>query len=138
MRLAVRFNRSILNCQDYFLGKPMNKFIFSLLCSPVLIASVLSTTVMVNQAQAIEPTATTTDKLSCIKNKHKVGLVCARASVLAQIPPYQQEIEFSQEDAPMLEFNDAESDMAINLFGCDCPACINSLRQMRGATPLVY
>jgi hypothetical protein len=47
-------------------------------------------------------------------------------------------VEFSQEDAPMLEFNEAESDVAIQLFGCDCPACINSLRQMRNVTPLVY
>ncbi len=117
----------------------MNKFILSLLSSPVLISSLLSMGVMLNHAQAMEPEpgAKTTDRL-CIRNKHKVGLVCARASVLAQIPNYQREIEFSQEDAPMLEFNDEESNVAINLFGCDCPACINSLRQMRGATPLVY
>ncbi|MBW4611698.1 MAG: hypothetical protein KME21_00135 [Desmonostoc vinosum HA7617-LM4] len=119
----------------------MNKFIFSLLSSPVLLSSLLSMGVMLNQAQAIEPqkeATTTEDRLSCIRNKHKVGLVCARASVLAQIPTYQREVEFSQEDAPMLEFNDEESDMAITLFGCDCAACINSLRQMRGITPLVY
>lgn len=118
----------------------MNKFILSLLSSPVLISSILSMGVMLNQAQAMEPQpkANTTDRLSCIRNKHKVGLVCARASVLAQIPKYQREIEFSQEGVPMLEFNDEESDVATNLFNCDCPACINSLRQMRGVTPLVY
>lgn len=118
----------------------MNKFILSLLSSPVLISSILSMGVMLNQAQAMEPQpkANTTDRLSCIRNKHKVGLVCARASVLAQIPKYQPEIEFSQEGVPMLEFNDEESDVATNLFNCDCPACINSLRQMRGVTPLVY
>ncbi|WP_341530973.1 hypothetical protein WKK05_17850 [Nostoc sp. UHCC 0302] len=116
----------------------MNKLILSLLSSPVLISSILSMGVMLNQAQAIEPEPDTTDRLSCIRNKHKVGLVCARASVLAKIPNYQPEVEFSQEDAPILEFNVEESDMAINLFGCDCAACINSLRQMRGATPLVY
>ncbi|AFY47731.1 hypothetical protein Nos7524_1870 [Nostoc sp. PCC 7524] len=116
----------------------MNKFILSLLSSPVLIASVLSMTVMVNQAQAVEPEAKTTDKLSCIRNKHKVGLVCAKSSFLAQVPQYQPEIEFSRDDVPMLEFNVEESDLAVDLFGCDCPACINSLRQMRGVAPLVY
>jgi hypothetical protein len=116
----------------------MNRFILALISSPVLIASILSMTVMVNQAQAVEPEVNNTDKLTCIRNKHKVGLVCMRASVLAQVPNYQQEVEFSQEDAPMLEFNEAESDVAIQLFGCDCPACINSLRQMRNVTPLVY
>ena len=118
----------------------MNKFILTFLSSPVLISSILSMGVMLNHAEAMEPepAANTTDRLSCIRNKHKVGLVCARASVLAQIPKYQPEIEFSQEDSPMLEFNIEESDVAANLFGCDCPACINSLRQMRGATLLVY
>ena len=118
----------------------MNKFLLSLLSSPVLISSILSMGIMLNQAQAMEPEpkANTTDRLSCIRNKHKVGLVCARASVLAQIPNYQREIEFSQQDSPMLEFNVEESDVAVNLFNCDCPACINSLRKMRGVTPLVY
>lgn len=117
----------------------MNKIILSLLSMPVLMSSIASMTVMTNQAQAIEPEAKSAEnRLSCIRNKHKVGLVCARASVLAQIPTEQNEVEFSQEDAPMLEFSDQESDMAVTLFGCDCPACINSLRQMSGARPLVY
>ncbi|MBW4642394.1 MAG: hypothetical protein KME23_05160 [Goleter apudmare HA4340-LM2] len=120
----------------------MQKFILSLLSTPLLLGSILSMGVVINQAQAIEPVNTNSDRLSCIRNKHKVGLVCARASVLAQIPQYNSEIETSvptsQDDAPMLEFNIEESDAAANLFGCDCPACINSLRAMRGVTPLVY
>ncbi|WYL95674.1 MAG: hypothetical protein HEQ35_19290 [Gloeotrichia echinulata IR180] len=116
----------------------MNKFILSLLSTPVLLGSILSVGVMINQAQAIEPANRSTDRLSCIRNKHKIGLVCARASVLAEIPDYQPEAGISKDDVPILEFNNQESDMAITLFGCDCPACINSLRAMRGATPLVY
>lgn len=120
----------------------MHKFILSLLSTPLLLGSILSMGVIINQAQAIEPVNSNPDRLTCIRNKHKVGLVCARASALAKIPEYTAEIEASvkvtQEDAPMLEFNDAESDAAIQLFGCDCPACINSLRAMRGVTPLVY
>ncbi|MEA5616976.1 hypothetical protein VB711_03840 [Cronbergia sp. UHCC 0137] len=118
----------------------MNKFILTLLSSPVLISSILTMGVMLNQAQAAEPVAKKSDQLSCIRNKHIVGLVCARASVLAQIPAYQAELEpaASPEDAPILEFNVEEGDTAIALFGCDCPACINSLRQMRGVAPLVY
>jgi hypothetical protein len=119
----------------------MNKFILHLLSTPVVLSSILSTGVIINQAQAIEPVTTNTantDRLSCIRNKHKVGLVCARASVLAQIPEYQPEAELSADGVPMLEFNVEESDMAVNLFGCDCPACINSLRKMQGAKLLVY
>jgi hypothetical protein len=35
-----------------------------------------------------------------------------------------------------LEFSDAESDLAIKLFGCDCPVCINAARQLNGSAPL--
>ncbi len=31
----------------------------------------------------------------------------------------------------ILDFSEAESDAAVVLFGCDCPACINALRQLR-------
>jgi hypothetical protein len=37
-----------------------------------------------------------------------------------------------------VEFTEEESDAAITKFGCDCPACINSLRQLRGTGNLVY
>ncbi|MBE9053837.1 hypothetical protein IQ243_26240 [Nostocales cyanobacterium LEGE 11386] len=116
----------------------MNKLILSLLSTPVLASSWLSMGVMVNQAQAIEPQVKNTDPLSCIRNKHVVGLVCARVSVLAQIPEYQPEVEFSNDEVPLLGFNVEESNMAVDLFQCDCPACINSLRAMRGVAPLVY
>ncbi len=33
---------------------------------------------------------------------------------------------------PMLEFTEEESNSAIALFGCDCPAHLNKLRQLRG------
>lgn len=39
--------------------------------------------------------------------------------------------EVSTEDS-MMNFSEAESDAAVALFGCDCPPCINALRQLRG------
>lgn len=36
----------------------------------------------------------------------------------------------SLEDASV-DFSTAESDAAVALFGCDCPPCINALRQLR-------
>ena len=32
---------------------------------------------------------------------------------------------------PVMDFSAAESDAAAALFGCDCPPCINALRQLR-------
>lgn len=116
------------------------KIILSLLSTPMLVSSILSMGVMANQAQAAELEADNPEKLSCVRNYHIVKLVCAKASVLAQIPEYEPAVEFSAQpdEAPLLAFNIEESDMAVDLFQCDCPACINSLRQMRGIAPLVY
>lgn len=35
------------------------------------------------------------------------------------------------DDYPMMDFTIEESDAAVALFGCDCPPCINALRQLR-------
>lgn len=34
-------------------------------------------------------------------------------------------------ESPMMDFTAAESDAAVALFGCDCPPCINALRQLQ-------
>jgi hypothetical protein len=42
--------------------------------------------------------------------------------------------QISLEDASVdfsTDFSTAESDAAVALFGCDCPPCINALRQLR-------
>ncbi len=31
----------------------------------------------------------------------------------------------------MYEFTEAESEAAVALYGCDCPVCINVLRQLQ-------
>lgn len=41
------------------------------------------------------------------------------------------------DELPELEFTEEESDASVELFGCDCPACINALRQLRGLPPAV-
>ncbi|MDH6060026.1 hypothetical protein NWP17_06180 [Chrysosporum bergii ANA360D] len=116
------------------------KTILSLLSTPMLVSSILAMGAMANQARAAELETENTDKLTCIRNEHIVRPVCARASVLAKVPKYQPGIEFSatENEVPLLAFNIEESDMAVELFNCDCPACINALRQMRGIEPLVY
>lgn len=39
-------------------------------------------------------------------------------------------------ETAMLDFSEAESDTAAVLFGCDCPNCINALRQLRNQSLL--
>jgi len=44
----------------------------------------------------------------------------------------------SDDTVAELDFTDEESEAAIRIFTCDCPFCINSLRQLRGTGNLVY
>ncbi len=47
----------------------------------------------------------------------------ANVPIPAENPSQSQEFDF--------DFSYAESDAAVALFGCDCPACIGALRQLR-------
>lgn len=85
----------------------------------------------------------TEDGRTCITNPHGgKDFVCIRDS--ERIHPYTSArsativTSVSNQNIAMLNFTDAESDRAIQLFGCDCPLCINSLRQLQGTGNLVY
>lgn len=85
----------------------------------------------------------TEDGRTCITNPHGgKDFVCIRDSERKQ--PYTSArsativTSVSDQNIAMLNFTDAESDRAIQLFGCDCPLCINSLRQLQGTGNLVY
>jgi hypothetical protein len=39
-------------------------------------------------------------------------------------------------ELPEMQFTDEESDASVALFGCDCPPCLNALRQIRGLPPM--
>jgi len=36
----------------------------------------------------------------------------------------------------MLDFSEAESDLCVALYGCDCHGCLNAIRALRGLPPL--
>ena len=102
------------------------------------------------------------NRISCIQSPHSATkkMVCIRVSntiayattpgvkptqtqlnedrvIESTAPQTQLEqgkvVEFAAApELPELEFTDEESETSIALFGCDCPACLNALRQMRG------
>lgn len=86
----------------------------------------------------------TEDGRTCITNPHgEKDFVCIRDSERKK--PYTSSARsstivtsISDKNIAMLNFTDEESDAAIKLFNCDCPLCINSLRQLRGTGNLVY
>ncbi|HEY9816191.1 MAG TPA: hypothetical protein V6D20_10400 [Candidatus Obscuribacterales bacterium] len=76
-------------------------------------------------------------------------LVCRRVQTSAQAGAQSVAVASSQRtetltsaasgapEQPDLDFSYAESHAAIALFGCDCPACLNSLRTLRNMLPVV-
>ncbi|MBW4623679.1 MAG: hypothetical protein KME17_30500 [Cyanosarcina radialis HA8281-LM2] len=39
--------------------------------------------------------------------------------------------ESTPDEAGILDFTEAESDAAVELFGCDCPSCLSALKDLR-------
>ncbi|MFN6517521.1 MAG: hypothetical protein RMY29_023980 [Nostoc sp. CreGUA01] len=122
------------------------KLILNLLSTSTIFASLMSTLGVLNPAHAntIQRLMHTQDGRSCITNPHGgKDFVCIRNSETKQPFTSQQRsstivTSVSEENVAMLDFTEEESEAAINLFACDCPYCVNSLRQLRGTGNLVY
>ncbi|WNN90442.1 hypothetical protein [Gloeocapsopsis dulcis] len=88
----------------------------TMLLTPGVSATVRSAT----KTQASCDVPTDFQTLSAINPHHNRGILIAYTDV-------------TSEEHPLLDFSAAESDAAVNLFGCDCPACLNVLRQLRNS-----
>ncbi|MGF1480227.1 MAG: hypothetical protein ACFB4I_12165 [Cyanophyceae cyanobacterium] len=105
-----------------------NKIFLNLLTFPVFLAPIISTLVT---APAHSQELTFEAPTSACSSTGMGNLTCTRSQ-----PNSLQAPRHFSEDAPMLEFSEAESDAAIALFGCDCIACVNAIRQMKGLPPV--
>lgn len=121
----------------------MKKLLLALLSSPALFASIMPVLVMANHANAAELTITgpKNREHACVKNPHGTNLICVRVKQAADAasPAPATTVRSQQPSdnkAPMLDISEKESDEAIALFGCDCPACVNALRALRGLQPV--
>jgi hypothetical protein len=75
--------------------------------------------------------AATDEAEICVISSHGAkNMVCTRVSNVKVENP-QALLDLSDPNSLKLEFSDQESDSAIALFGCDCPACINALRSLQ-------
>jgi hypothetical protein len=74
------------------------------------------------------------DAQVCIMSSHGPhNMICTKAKTVRVANPNALiDLGKSPQESPdRLEFTDKESDAAIALFGCDCPACINALRGLQ-------
>jgi hypothetical protein len=129
------------------------KFSLALLSSPLLFSSMLSLVMMTQPARAEQTVNSTQSSLSCAKNPHSAtsNLVCVRVSKTVAsssgrttaTSSSSSVVEFTAPQAQQdpnepgeFKFTEEESDAAVAMFGCDCPSCLNAVRQMRGLPPI--
>ncbi|WP_234301136.1 hypothetical protein [Sphaerospermopsis aphanizomenoides] len=112
--------------------------------------SMLSMVMMARTAYAGQTVTPVGTHLSCVRSPHSATMrqVCIQVDnatpttvkptmQLAQVQPEQNQEKIQEQNQPdELEFTEAESDEAIKLFGCDCPICLNAVRQLHGMAPL--
>jgi hypothetical protein len=123
------------------------KLILNLFASSSIFTSLISTLGIINPAHAgvniTQQLIHTNDSRTCITNPHGMkDFVCIRDSERdpKAAPPKSMVVSAQPSDSTVaiLNFTEEESDAAIRIFKCDCPFCINSLRQLRGSGSLVY
>jgi hypothetical protein len=116
----------------------MNKLIFALISSPIFFAPLL---LGVHSAKAnefifeAENNPANNTNSTCVDNNeinnndsrnntsNRFNLTCNRIK-----PQHQNNIY----NDLVSDFSEEESNASVALFGCDCPVCINALRQLRG------
>ena len=117
----------------------MNRLLLTLLVSPTLLGSVMSLSAIANPALIGEKPSQSADSPQCVRSPHTQRLTCVRLAGKSAAAASKPRITWQrpgEERVAMLDFSEEESDAAAALFGCDCQACINSLRQLRGLPPL--
>ena len=117
------------------------KFFLTLLSSPVLFSSIVSMAVFTQPASANETVIPTTRSRFSCGRKDTVAVAtpslgCTRMR-RNSTPGVDGQTDLGPDEVPELEFTDEESDASVALFGCDCPACLNALRQIRGLPPML-
>jgi hypothetical protein len=111
----------------------MNKLVLTLLSSGTVLSSTLLMLLTVSPVHAAELSASSQQSTSeaspalcaCSVNPTNIDSTAIPESRLN-----------SSSETPMLDFTEEESDAAIQRFGCDCVACLNTIRKMRGLLPV--
>ncbi|PSB04016.1 hypothetical protein [Merismopedia glauca] len=102
-----------------------HKILLSLIAVPTLAGSMLAMILLSSRVLATEAIVT--------------NVSCDAPAIPKQQPSVMHRTNrgiLVASSTPSLDFSDAESDAAVNLFGCDCSSCINALRQLRTHTLL--
>lgn len=127
-------NKHKLNQRDCLMASKFLWKLFSIstIAGVFVLMEISSSVSHATNAQATFEQSLTSETISCgvgsplpLESPQKEVLVAStKASSLAtNSSRASEEFDFN--------FSYAESDAAVSLFGCDCPACINALRQLK-------
>ena len=106
----------------------MNKISLKLLAIIPLLTTVLTSSAFAGELVFTAPDA---PEETCSTNSRFNNLTCVRQTSDRNSSPLINIPRGSDEDYQMYELTEAESDAAAALYGCDCPVCINALRQLQ-------
>ena len=111
------------------------RILLNLVTIPTLVSSMLTMVLMPGLAHAAETGPPASVQTSCnVPVDSGMGFSETRLAFQNGETNAASSTENLLEE-PEMDFSAAESDAAVALFGCDCPPCINSLRQMRSQLP---
>lgn len=118
------------------------KLVLALLSSPSVLSSLFLAVNSVKAAEVQIQFETITESSSAIRRvcSHTRCVSSAQLAYIKSTPLSEVVFERPTEVAyaqPTIEYpmTEEESNAAIALYGCDCPACVNALRQLRGQPP---
>jgi hypothetical protein len=115
----------------------MNKFALTLLSSSTVFGSMLFMPLADKPAYSIELSSSAKESAPERWNPKATPINCSCSfnSVEIDTTAIPEDRPNSPSETPMLNFTEEESDAAIQKFGCDCLACINTIRKMQGLLP---
>jgi hypothetical protein len=110
----------------------MKRFLLLFLSAPTVLSAILP--IVTNSAPVLAAGVNPQNQDKFCVNAH-ARLVCVKSSQITNKAAQSTLIAKAQAEArdpdAFVNFNEEESDAAAAMFGCDCPACIRSLRQLR-------
>ena len=114
----------------------MNKIFWKLLYYPALLGPIISSLALANPTQAKEVVFEAPQAKSCQQPSRMGNLVCVRLRETDRTTSTVTSGSNPEDETPILGFTEEDSEAAIAMFGCDCIACINAIRQLNGLPPV--
>jgi hypothetical protein len=110
------------------------KILLRLMAVPTVSSSLLASCLFVGNTSKAQAASSQLSEASCSVSQPStlespnIQSLLHRKSLLLVASAANRNI---LQDEFSVDFSDAESDAAVALFGCDCPACMNVLNQLR-------